>query len=95
VSEAKTPEMKTFETQRYRVVGVGAICQKVSETLDPDGQIREVLVPTLALRGEVVDLPEFEAKRLLALSAVKPVEEPRVSPRRSPRPRRVGQASTA
>src|SRR4051794_23897250 len=65
------------ETKPYRVIGVGAIYQKPSQALGPDGKLTTVMAPTLGGRGEVIDLVPFEAERLEALGVVRSDEEPR------------------
>lgn len=63
------------DTKPYRVVGVGATYQKPVEALGENGEVKIVNGPALALRGEVIDLIPFEARRLEALGAVRPAED--------------------
>jgi hypothetical protein len=68
---------QTPETKAYRVTGVGAIYQKPSQTLGPDGKLTTTMAPALGGRGEVIELVPFEAERLEALGVVRPDDEPR------------------
>jgi hypothetical protein len=73
-----TREPGTLEmpaTEQYRIVGVGATYQRPVETIDAEGQPRIIYTFAMGGRGEVVDLVAGEARRLLALNAVKPVGE--------------------
>lgn len=70
-------ELTLPETEQYRVVGVGATYRAPQEVIGGDGQPTIVYTQQVAAGREVISLVAAEARRLQALGAVKPVDEPK------------------
>lgn len=63
-------------TEPYRVSIAGAIYQKHREGLNADGEETILVTRELAMFRQEIELTEREARRLLALGAVRPKDDP-------------------
>lgn len=64
------------KTKTYRVRIAGAIYDRFVETVNDDGEDAIAKVRELATFGQEIELTDREARRLTALNAVKPADEP-------------------
>jgi hypothetical protein len=77
MADAKTiGDLTLPPTEPHRVVGVGATYYEPVAVVGPDGKPTVVLTYRMAGGGERVELTEDQARRLTALGAAKPWDEP-------------------